>query len=160
MAVIYCKGHQKGGDPVAKGNRSVDAAARRVGWGQLPDKPKVLLAPEVPPVPKYSLEEERWIKEEGGIKTKMGCGSHRTAGFMFQTAGLQISLPTTRANPHGQDCLRDLTGGYYLIARLPALCSSISQWCITYLKNNACQGLSRDTTLWTVPICGYGSRLH
>ena len=72
MAVIHCKGHQKGGDLVAKGNRSADAAAKQAAQGQPPYKPKVLLGPEVPTVPKYFPEEEKWIKEEGGTKTKTG----------------------------------------------------------------------------------------
>ena len=77
---------------MAKGNCSADAANRQAAWGQLPDKPKVLLAPEVPAVPRYPPEAEKWIKEEGGIKTKMGwwvsttqdlTHINRTAGFMF-----------------------------------------------------------------------------
>lgn len=58
VAVIHCKGHQKGDDPVTKGNRSADAAARQAARGQQPDKPKVLLAPEVPAVPRYSPEKK------------------------------------------------------------------------------------------------------
>ena len=57
---------------MAKGNCSADAANRQAAWGQLPDKPKVLLAPEVPAVPRYPPEAEKWIKEEGETKTKMG----------------------------------------------------------------------------------------
>lgn len=48
----------------------------------------------------------------------------------------------------GKTALETLLGWYYLIARLPALCSSVSQRCITCLQNNA----RWDTTLWTVPI--------
>ena len=45
VAVTHCKGHQKGGNPVAKGNRSADAAARQAARRQPPNKPEVLLAP-------------------------------------------------------------------------------------------------------------------
>ena len=51
-AVIHCKGHQKGGNPVVKGNHSADAAARQAARRQQLDKPKVLLSPEVPVIPK------------------------------------------------------------------------------------------------------------
>ena len=72
VAVIHCKGHQKGDDPVTKGNRSADAAARQAAQGHQPDKPKVLLAPEVPAIPRCSPEEEKWIREKGGTETKTG----------------------------------------------------------------------------------------
>ena len=43
----------------------------------------------------------------------------------------------------GKTALETLLGWYYLIAHLPALCSSVSQRCITCLQNNACQGPHR-----------------
>ena len=33
LAVVYCKGHHKGGDPVAKGNRQADAATKEASPG-------------------------------------------------------------------------------------------------------------------------------
>ena len=45
----------------------------------------------------------------------------------------------------GKTALETLLGRYYLIARLPALCSSVSQRCINYLQNNARQGPHRPT---------------
>ena len=70
VAVVHCKGHQKGGDPVAKGNCHIDAATKEASWGQLPDKPKVLLALKIRIAPRYSPEEEKWIKKERGTKAK------------------------------------------------------------------------------------------
>ena len=43
----------------------------------------------------------------------------------------------------GKTTLETLQGGYYLIACLSTLCSSVSQQCLSYLQNNACQGPSR-----------------
>ena len=40
----------------------------------------------------------------------------------------------------GKTALETLLGRYHLIARLPALCSSVSQRCITCLQNDARQG--------------------
>ena len=33
VAVVHCKGHQKGGDPVAKGNCHIDAATKEASPG-------------------------------------------------------------------------------------------------------------------------------
>lgn len=43
----------------------------------------------------------------------------------------------------GKTALEIFLGQYYLIAHLPALCSSVSQRCITCLQNNARQGPHR-----------------
>ena len=45
----------------------------------------------------------------------------------------------------GKTALETLLGRYYLIAHLLALFSSVCQWCITCLQNNACQGPGRPT---------------
>ena len=89
---------------MTKGNCSVDAVARQAAWGQQPDKPKVLLAPEVPAVPRYSPEKEKWIREEGGTKTKTGwwvTQDHRVYvpeqlayKLVHQQHELTMSLPT------------------------------------------------------------------
>lgn len=141
IAVIHCKGHQKGDDPVTKGNHSADAAARRAAWGQQPDKPKVSLAPEVPAVPRYSPEEEKWIREEGGTKAKTGwwvTRDHRV--YVPVQLAYKLVHKQHELTHMGKTALETLLGQYYLIARLPALCSSVSQRCITCLQNDARQG--------------------
>ena len=55
MAIVHSKGHQKGGDPVAKGNCHADAATKEAAQGQPPDKSKVLLALEIPAASRYWL---------------------------------------------------------------------------------------------------------
>lgn len=72
VAVIHCKGHQKGGELVARGNHQANAATKEATQEQPPDKPKVLLAPEKLAAPRYSSEEEKCIKKEGGTKAKTG----------------------------------------------------------------------------------------
>ena len=129
---------------MTKGNRSADAAARQAARGQQPDKPKVLLAPEVPAVPKYSPEEEKWIREEGGTKTKMGwwvTRDHRV--YIPEQLAYKLVHQEHELTHMGKTALETLLGWYYLIARLPALCSSVSQRCITCLQNNARQGPHR-----------------
>lgn len=153
VAVTHCKGHQKGDDPVTKGNRSAM---------QLPDRQpgdnsqtnKVLLAPEVPAVPRYSPEKEKWIREEGGTKTKTGwwvTQDHRV--YVPEQLAYKLVHQQHELTHMGKTALETLLGRYYLISHLPALCSSVSQRCITCLQNNACQGpnTSWGTTLWTVP---------
>ena len=44
----------------------------------------------------------------------------------------------------GKTASETLLGPYYLIAHLPALCSSVSQGYVICLQNNACQGPSRS----------------
>ena len=59
VAVIYCKGHQKGGELVARGNHQADAATKEATQEWTPEKPNVLLALEKPAVSRYSPEEEK-----------------------------------------------------------------------------------------------------
>ena len=144
VAVVHCKGHQKGGDPVAKGNRHADAAIKEAAWGQPPDKLKVLLALKIRAAPRYSPEEEKWIKKEGGIKAKME---------WWITQDHQVYVPEQLAyklvhQQHklihvGKATSETLLGWYYLSAHLPTLCSAASQQYVTGLQNNACQGSSR-----------------
>ena len=53
VAVIHCKGHQRGTDPISKGNQLADQAAKEAATQQSPTVDpelifKVLLAPELP----------------------------------------------------------------------------------------------------------------
>lgn len=59
VLVIHCKGHQKGNDPVSRGNRLADQAMQEAAsqsghardYGTIA---KVLLAPKLPTPPRYS----------------------------------------------------------------------------------------------------------
>ena len=77
VAVIHFKDHQRGTDPISKGNRLADQAAKEAVTQPSPTVGlesifKVVLAPELPPSPKYTKEEDQWALNEGGIKEKEG----------------------------------------------------------------------------------------
>jgi hypothetical protein len=62
-------------DYVSRGNRVADQVARRAAEelsspGVPEQTAKLLLAPELPPTPIYTKEEEQWAKDEKGIKEK------------------------------------------------------------------------------------------
>ena len=75
VPVIHCKGHQRGTDPVSKGNQLADQRAKEAATQPSPTVgPKsifnVLLAPKLPPSRRYTKEEDQWALNEGGIKKK------------------------------------------------------------------------------------------
>jgi predicted Zn-dependent protease len=77
VAVMHCRGHQRGMDYVSRGNCLVDQAAKRAAEKlSSPEVPKqtakLLLAPELPPSPNYTKEEEQWAKDEKGMKEEGG----------------------------------------------------------------------------------------
>jgi hypothetical protein len=77
VAVMHCRGHQKGMDYVSRGNRLANQAARRAAEeqsfpGVREQTAKLLLAPELPPTPNYTKEEEQWENNENGIKERGG----------------------------------------------------------------------------------------
>ena len=144
VAVVHCKDHQKGGDLVAKGNCHADAATKEAAWGQLPNKPKVLLAPKIRVVPRYSPEEEKWIKKEAGTKAKTEWSvtqDHQV--YAPKQLAYKLVHQQHKLTHMGKTTLETLLGCYYLIACLSTLCSSVSQQCVTCLQSNACQGPSR-----------------
>ena len=62
VAVIHCKAHQQGTDPISKGNRLADQTAKEVATQLSPTVGpesifKVLLSPELPPSPGYTKED-------------------------------------------------------------------------------------------------------
>ena len=76
VAVIHCKAHQQGTDPISKGNRLADQAAKEVATQPIPTVGpesifKVLLAQELPLSLRYT-KEDQWALNEGGLKEKEG----------------------------------------------------------------------------------------
>ncbi|KAK1346507.1 hypothetical protein QTO34_000363 [Cnephaeus nilssonii] len=57
IAVIHCKGHQKGKDSVSEGNQRAYAAAKLAAKEQVAPS-RIMLAPELPEPPKYTPQEE------------------------------------------------------------------------------------------------------
>ena len=77
VAVIHCKGHQQGTDPISKGNQLADQAGKEAATQPSPTVGpesifKILLAPELPPSLRYTKKEDQWALNEGGIKRKGG----------------------------------------------------------------------------------------
>jgi ribonuclease HI len=63
VAVMHCRGHQRGTDYASRGNHLADQVARRTAKElSSPEMPKqtikLLLALELPPIPNYTKEEE------------------------------------------------------------------------------------------------------
>lgn len=75
VTVIHCKGHQRGTDAISKGNWLADQAARGGSNPRPQSRPQVsfevLLAPELPPSPRYTKEDQQALNE-GGMKGKEG----------------------------------------------------------------------------------------
>ena len=89
IAVIRCRGHQRGPDHVIRGNCMADQAAREAAEKQSsPGEPgwaaKFLLPPLLPPIPDYTKEEELWAKNEGGIKGEGGWWKLADQRFLSQ----------------------------------------------------------------------------
>ncbi|KAK1339147.1 hypothetical protein QTO34_019821 [Cnephaeus nilssonii] len=134
IAVIHCKGHQKGEDSVSEGNQRADAAAKLAAKEQAAPA-RIMLAPELPEPPKYTPQEEKWAQKEGGKRTMEGwwiLPDHRLA--------YKVVLQQHELTHLEKAALETLLGRYYLIAHLPSSCASVSQCCLLCVQNNAKQG--------------------
>ena len=69
VAVIHCKGHQRGKSSVSEGNQQVDTAAKQA-TGKQTTPSKIMLVPELPTSPKYTIQETKWAHQEKGGQTK------------------------------------------------------------------------------------------
>ena len=83
VAVIHCKGHQKGTDPISKGYWLADQAAKEAATQPSPTVGpesvfKVLLASELPLSLRCNKEKYQWALNEGGIKERRAGGSSQT----------------------------------------------------------------------------------
>ena len=76
VAVIHCKGHQRGTDPISKRNLLADQVAKKAATKPSPTVGpesifKVVLVPELPPSLRYT-KKDQWALNEEGIKEKEG----------------------------------------------------------------------------------------
>jgi hypothetical protein len=76
VAILHCRGHQRGMDNVSRGNLQADQATRKAAEElSSPEVPKqttkLLLALELPPTSNYT-KEKHWAKDEKRIKGKVG----------------------------------------------------------------------------------------
>ncbi|KAK1331684.1 hypothetical protein QTO34_009657 [Cnephaeus nilssonii] len=140
IAVIHCKGHQKGKDSVSEGNQRADAAAKLAAKEQVAPS-QIMLGPELPEPPKYTPQKEEWAQQEGSKRTKEGwwiLPDHRI--HVPEQLAHKVVLQQHELTHLGKTALEALLGRYYLIARLPSLCASVSQRCLLCAQNNAKQG--------------------
>ena len=111
MALIHCKGHQKEGSPEARGNRAADLQARQAALE--PVKPLTLLvtlpAPNLPPTPMYSPEEENFAKEQRGQQDSTGWWTLPDVRIVLPEAlGRALVKDTHQATHLGQTKLTEL----------------------------------------------------
>ena len=135
MAVIKCKGHQRGTDPVNKGNWLADQAAKELAAQPTQPSPtvgpepisKVLLAPELSPSLRYTKEEDQWALDVGGTKGKEGWWKLLDQR-LFVPSNIAIRLVKQhRETTHlGKTKLESLLSCYYFIPKLPTLCAEIN----------------------------------
>ena len=147
VAVIHCKGHQRGTDPISKGNRLGDHAAEKAVTQLSPTVGpesifKVHLMPELPLSPRYSKEEDQWTLNERRIKEKEG-SRKLPDQRLFVPSNIAIQLvkqhhETTHLAKTEPESL--LSRCYFNIPKLPTLCAQISARCVACTQNNASQG--------------------
>jgi hypothetical protein len=107
VAVLHCRGHQKGMDYVSRGNHLADHVAKRSAEELISKMPKqtakLLLAPELPPNPNYAKEEEQWAKDEKGIKENGGWWKLPDQRLCPQCCNSPSGKTTARANALGEN---------------------------------------------------------
>ena len=114
VAVIHCKGHQQGTDPISKGNQLADQGAKEVATQPSPTVGpesifKILLAPELPPSLRYTKKEDQWALNEGGIKEKEGCQAPKPRTLCPQQSCSSVGKTTSRHNSFRKNCTGGLT---------------------------------------------------
>ena len=145
MAVIHCKGHQRGTDPISKGNQLADQAAKEAVTQLSPTVGlesifKVVLAQELSPSPRYT-KEDQWALNEGGIKEKEGWRKLPDQRlFVPSNRAVQLVKQQHETAHFGKTALESLLSCYCFIPKLPTLCAQISARCVACTQNNASQG--------------------
>jgi ribonuclease HI len=131
VAVMLCRGHQRGMDCVSRGNSLADQVARRAAeelssLGVLEQTTKLLLALELPPILNYTKEEEQWVKDEKRIKEKGGWWKLPDQRLFIPSAVAAPLLKQQHKLMHlGKMTLEKLLDRYYCIPKLPSLCAQV-----------------------------------
>jgi hypothetical protein len=161
VAIIHCRGHERGIDYINRGNSLADKTARRAAEelsspGVLKQTAKLLLPPELPLSPNYTKEEEQWAKDEKGINKNRGAGGSCLTKENFVPSAVVTPLVKQHELTHlGKMALEKLLDKNYFIPKLPTLGVQISARCITCAQNNASQGPKSSPeiqTTGTVPF--------
>ena len=69
VAIVHCRGHQTGTDPITNGNAIADATARQLTSGS-DYSPELFLSPSL--TPNYSKEEKQQLLDQGRITGQQG----------------------------------------------------------------------------------------
>ena len=153
MAIIHCKGHQGGTDPISKRNRLADQAAKEAVTQPSPtlgpSQSLSLLAPEL----LLSKEEDQWALNKGEIKEKEGWWKlPEQRLFVPSNIAIQLVKQRLETTHLGKTVLESLLSRYYFIPKLPTLCAQISARCVTYTQNYANQRPRPNPGVQTVGI--------
>nr|XP_060610688.1 LOW QUALITY PROTEIN: uncharacterized protein LOC132761625 [Anolis sagrei ordinatus] len=142
VAVMHCKGHQPGQDPVAQGNRRADAAAKEAAARPL-QVATLLPLPNPKVQPTYNKEEQQWAQDNGAVELA------NSTGWLAFPDG-RIIVPRTMAwevvkGAHesihlGKMALAKLLERQLYIDGLHSLTMAASARCHTCAKNNPRQG--------------------
>ena len=75
LAIVLCKGHQKGNSPEAEGNGGANAETRTVATRPVGPPPHLLTVvpyPELPPSLTYMVEEDIYFKDKEATRNQQG----------------------------------------------------------------------------------------
>uniref|UniRef100_A0A803SZ86 Gag-Pol polyprotein n=2 Tax=Anolis carolinensis TaxID=28377 RepID=A0A803SZ86_ANOCA len=141
VAVMHCKGHQRGDDPVVQGNRQADLAAKEAA--RLPYIEHQVMALQVELTEHnitYTPEEEEWALKEKG----------QWSGKLIVMPDARVYVPKDLAwhlvqhmhqNTHlGKMALANLLGRQLYIDGLHSLTAAAARRCWTCIKNNPREG--------------------
>ncbi|XP_036913223.1 uncharacterized protein LOC118994651 [Sturnira hondurensis] len=137
VAIIHCRGHQKGETPVIRGNNLADAAAREAA-AQKESVLPLLPHPSLPPHPKYTTEEEQLGKGLGGRKDQAGWIILPDSRIFLPQGVLGKVIQDIHTSTHlGQNKLEKLVRKYYTGPSLRDIVHSITARCQICVKVNA-----------------------
>ena len=115
VAIIHCKGHQKGESPIIRGNHFADAAAKQAAEGSPDALLSLLPQPALPPDPSYTPEEELEGRQLGGEKNKQGWIELPDTRLYLPQGVMREIVKGIHASSHlGQNKLEQLIKKYYL----------------------------------------------
>ncbi|XP_053521587.1 protein NYNRIN-like [Artibeus jamaicensis] len=137
VAIIRCRGHQKGESPIIRGNDLAAVAARKAAEGEvvvLPLIPRL----EIPPKLIYTPEEEQVGLKAGGVKNSKGQIVLPDSKIFLPQGVLRTIAQELNASTHlGQIRLEQLIKKYYTGSKLRDTVQSITTRCQTCAKVNA-----------------------
>lgn len=138
VAIIHCKGHQKGDTPIIRGNSLADTAAKEAAVKAESNLLPLVPQPELPPNPTYSEEEEQEGARLGGTKKNGNKWIVLPNAKLYLPQGVLTKIvQDIHTSTHlGQNKLELLIRKYYLGPHLREIIHSITSRCKTCAKVN------------------------